>query len=91
MVGPYQVPLADVAIIADGFSGYTGSAVAMGERSPLAIVNPAAASRMAIGEAYLNLLDGRIDMSQIVASANWMAAAKVPGQLAALHDGVSAV
>ena len=62
----------------------------MGERSPLAIIDAGAASRMAIGEAYLNLGAGRIDMSQIVASANWMAAAKVPGQLAALNDGVIA-
>ena len=72
------MPVADVAIIADAFRGYTGTAVAIGERSPLAIVNATAASRMALGEAITNLLSARVNMSQIVASANWMAAPKVP-------------
>jgi len=92
MVGPWQVPVSDCAISLLDYQGYAGTAVAMGERTPLAITDPAASVRMAVGEALTNLagvlLPGR---ERIKLSANWMAAAGTPGQDAALREAVEAV
>ncbi len=92
MVGPWQVPVADCAVSLLGYSDYSGTAMAMGERTPLAIADPAASVRMAVGEALTNLagvmLPGR---GRIKLSANWMAAAGAPGQDAALREAVEAV
>lgn len=92
MVGPWQVPVADVAVTVTDYKGYTGEAMAIGERTPLALVNPAASGRMAIGEALTNLAAANIGkLSDIVLSANWMAAAGHDGEDAALFDTVKAV
>ena len=92
MVGPWQVPVADVAVTASGYQGYTGEAMALGERTPLALINPAASGRMAIGEALTNLAAARIQtLPNVKLSANWMAAAGHPGEDAALYDTVRAV
>lgn len=91
MVGPWQVPVADFAGTLADFSGFEGEAMAMGERSPVAVLDPAAASRLAITEAVLNLAAadiGRIESIKL--SANWMAACGVAGQDAALFDAVRA-
>ncbi len=92
MVGPWQVPVADCAVTAMSFEGYLGEAMAMGERTPLAVINPAASGRMAVGEALTNIAAAPIaDISDIKLSANWMAACGQPGQDAALFDTVKAV
>jgi phosphoribosylformylglycinamidine synthase len=92
MVGPWQVPVADVGITASGYQAYTGEAMAMGERTPLALINPAASGRMAIGEALTNIAAARIRaLPDVKLSANWMAAAGHPGEDAALYDTVRAV
>ena len=92
MVGPWQVPVADVAVTASSYEGYTGEAMALGERTPLALINPAASGRMAIGEALTNLAAARIQkLPDVKLSANWMAAAGHPGEDAALYDTVHAV
>jgi phosphoribosylformylglycinamidine synthase len=92
MVGPWQVPVADCAVTAMSFEGYLGEAMAMGERTPLAVINAAASGRIAIGEAITNIAAAPIrDISDIKLSANWMAACGQPGQDAALFDTVSAV
>ncbi len=92
MVGPWQVPVADCAITAMSFEGYRGEAMAMGERTPLAIINAAASGRMAVGEAITNIAAAPIAaLSDIKLSANWMAACGQPGQDAALFDTVKAV
>jgi phosphoribosylformylglycinamidine synthase len=92
MVGPWQVPVADVAVTAMSFEGYLGEAMAMGERTPLAVINAAASGRMAVGEAITNIAAAAIkDISDIKLSANWMAACGQPGQDAALFDTVKAV
>ncbi len=76
MVGPWQVPVADAAVTANDYVGYHGEAMAMGERTPLALIDAAASGRMAIGEAITNIACARIDaISAIKLSANWMAAA----------------
>ena len=92
MVGPWQVPVADVAVTAVGFHSVTGEAMAMGERSPLAVIDAPASGRMAIGEAITNIAAANIDsLKKIKLSANWMAAAGYRGEDAALFDTVKAV
>jgi len=92
MVGPWQVPVADVAVTASGFYALTGEAMAMGERSPIAVIDAPASGRMAIGEAITNLAAARVEsLNKIKISANWMAAAGFQGEDAALFDTVKAV
>ncbi len=92
MVGPWQVPVADVAVTSSSFYGCTGEAMSLGERTPLAVLHHAAAARMAVGEALTNLAAARIDsLEDVVLSANWMAAAGHPGEEAGLYDAVKAV
>ncbi len=92
MVGPWQVPVADVAVTASGFYALTGEAMAMGERTPVAIINAPASGRLAVGEAVTNLAAAQIDsLKKIKLSANWMAAAGYQGEDAALFDTVKAV
>ena len=89
MVGPWQVPVADCAVTLLDFSGYAGEAYAMGERTPLAVIDAAASGRMALGEAITNLAAAPIaDLARVKLSANWMAAAGFPGEDAALYDTV---
>jgi phosphoribosylformylglycinamidine synthase len=92
MVGPWQVPVADVAVTASGYEATTGEAVSMGERTPLALINPEASGRMAIGETLTNMAAARIEkLSDVKLSANWMAAVGHEGEDAALFDTVRTV
>ncbi len=92
MVGPWQVPVADVAVTCSDYDGYRGEAMAMGERTPVALVEPAASGRMAVGEAITNIAAANIAaLSDISLSANWMAPAGHPGEDAGLFDTVRAV
>ncbi|MGH8700007.1 MAG: phosphoribosylformylglycinamidine synthase, partial [Burkholderiales bacterium] len=92
MVGPWQAPVADVAVTLMGFDSYCGEAFAMGERTPLALVSPEASGRMAVGEALTNIAAAPIsDIGDVKLSANWMAAAGHPGEDAALFDTVRTV
>ncbi|MDT8450164.1 MAG: phosphoribosylformylglycinamidine synthase [Wenzhouxiangellaceae bacterium] len=92
MVGPWQVPVADCAVTLSDYRGHAGTAMAVGERTPLAVHDAPASGRMAVAEALLNLagvaLSGR---RSIKLSANWMAAARALGQAAALRATVEAV
>jgi len=92
MVGPWQVPVADVAVTASSFDTYRGEAMAMGERTPVALVHHAASARMAVGEALTNLAAARVPaLERVVLSANWMAPAGHPGEDAGLYEAVRAV
>lgn len=92
MVGPWQVPVADVAVTANSYQGYGGEAMAMGERAPIALLYHAASARMAVGEAITNIAAASIEhISDIKLSANWMAAAGYPGEDAGLYAAVEAV
>ncbi len=92
MVGPWQVPVADVAVTTSSYSGYCGEAMAVGERTPIALVHHAASARMAIGEALTNIAAARINkLGDIVLSANWMAPAGHLGEDAGLYEAVKAV
>jgi phosphoribosylformylglycinamidine synthase len=91
-VGPWQVPVADVAVTAMSFHGWRGEAFAMGERTPLACVDAPASGRMAIGEAITNIAAADIEkLGDVKLSANWMAAAGHRGEDAKLYDTVKAV
>lgn len=92
MVGPWQVPVSDVAVTMNTFTGYTGEAMAMGERPIIALIHPAASARMAVGEAITNIAAAPISrLEDIKLSANWMAACGYPGEDAHLFDAVKAV
>ncbi|HRH81256.1 MAG TPA: phosphoribosylformylglycinamidine synthase [Thiobacillaceae bacterium] len=91
-VGPWQMPVADCAVTTLGYDTLQGEVMAMGERTPLALINPAASGRMAVAEAVMNLAAAAVDdISDIRLSANWMAAAGHPGEDAGLYDTVRAV
>ncbi|WOE31601.1 MULTISPECIES: phosphoribosylformylglycinamidine synthase [unclassified Acinetobacter] len=92
MVGPWQIPVADAAVTTTSLVGYTGEAMAMGERPPVALLNPAASARLAVAEAISNIMSAKIDqISDIKLSANWMAAAGQQGEDQALFEGVKAI
>jgi len=92
MVGPWQVPVADVAVTLAGYRTRAGEAFAMGERSPLALLDPAASARMAVAEALTNLCAADVtDLGRTVLSANWMAAVGENADEQALFDAVRAV
>ncbi|CAM5792627.1 phosphoribosylformylglycinamidine synthase [Castellaniella caeni] len=92
MVGPWQVPVADCAVTLRDYEGVAGEAMALGERSPVAILNPAASGRLAVTEALTNLAMADVArLEDIKLSANWMAACGAAGQDAALYDTVAAV
>ena len=91
MVGRFQVPVADCALTLAGFEGHAGEVMALGERPPVALLDAAAASRLAIAEAITNLAAAPIGpLSRIKLSCNWMAAAGHAGEDAALYAAVRA-
>ena len=91
-VGPWQVPVADCAVTTLDYLGQAGEAMALGERTPIALIDAPASGRMAIGEAITNIAAAAIDdLADLRLSANWMAAAGHPGEDAALYDTVRAV
>ena len=94
MVGPWQVPVADVAVTRSsfGFNILAGEAMAMGERTPVALISPAASARMAVAESLTNIVAASIaDITLVKLSANWMCAASKEGEGAGLYDAVAAV
>ncbi|MDP3295375.1 MAG: phosphoribosylformylglycinamidine synthase [Nevskia sp.] len=92
MVGPWQTPVADVAVTATGFEATTGEAMAMGERPMIALLDAAASGRMAVAEAVLNIAAAHISkLSDIRLSANWMAACGQGDEDARLFDAVEAI
>jgi phosphoribosylformylglycinamidine synthase len=98
MVGPWQTPVADVAVTATalsigGASKMTGEAICMGEKPPIALISPAASARMAVAESLLNLAAADIQdgLSRVHLSANWMVAINEPGEGAALNEAVQAI
>jgi phosphoribosylformylglycinamidine synthase len=91
-VGPWQVPVADCAVTLLDYDGYAGEAFAIGERTPLALIDGPASGRMAVGEALTNLAAASVGaLDRVKLSANWMAAAGSPGEDAALYDTARAV
>jgi phosphoribosylformylglycinamidine synthase len=92
MVGPWQVPVADVAVTSADYFGHAGEAMSMGERTPVAVLDAPASGRLAVGEALTNILAADIgSLSNVKLSANWMAACGEPGEDAALYATVHTV
>jgi len=92
LVGRFQVPVADCGVTLTTYEGFTGEAMAMGERAPVACLDAAASARLAVGEALLNLAAAPVaTRGNVKLSANWMAAAGWPGEDARLYDAVKAV
>ncbi|MCL4104055.1 UNVERIFIED_CONTAM: hypothetical protein GTU68_034917 [Idotea baltica] len=92
MVGPWQVPVADCAVTTVSYDSFAGEAMAMGERTPLAVIDGPASGRMAVAEAITNIAAAAIaDISDIKLSANWMCAAGYGSEDEALFDTVKAV
>ncbi|WP_423906677.1 phosphoribosylformylglycinamidine synthase [Candidatus Spongiihabitans sp.] len=92
MVGPWQVPVADVGVTASGYKSVTGEAFAIGERTPIAVIDAPASGRMAIGEAITNIAAAAIErIDKIKLSANWMVAAGEQGHDAALYATVKSI
>ncbi|WP_154222407.1 phosphoribosylformylglycinamidine synthase [Marinicella rhabdoformis] len=92
MVGPWQVPVADCGITLRDYHGLAGEAMSMGERTPVALINPAASARLAVTEAITNLASVQInDLNLIKLSANWMAASSQPGEYQALYEAVKTI
>ena len=92
LVGPWQVPVSDVAVSVADYHGHAGEAMAMGERTPVAVLNAPASGRLAVAEAITNILAADVDsLARIRLSANWMAACGEPGEDAALYETVRAI
>jgi len=92
LVGPWQVPVSDVAVTTSGFSGHTGEAMALGERPAIALLDAPASGRMAVGEAITNLMAADVRaLGDVKLSANWMASCGDPGEDADLYDTVRAL
>ena len=92
LVGPWQVPVSDVAVTVADYRGHAGEAMSMGERTPVAVLDAPASGRLAVGEAITNLLAADVpSLARIRLSANWMAACGEPGEDAALYETVQAV
>ncbi|HEV2112207.1 MAG TPA: phosphoribosylformylglycinamidine synthase, partial [Gammaproteobacteria bacterium] len=92
LVGPWQVPVSDLAVTAASYEGYRGEAMAMGERAPVAVLDAPASGRLAVAEAVTNIAAADIgSLAKVRLSANWMAACGNAGEDAALYDTVKAV
>ena len=88
MVGPWQVPVADCGVTTLGFETNRGEAMSMGERTPIAVIDAAAASRIAVGEALTNIAAADVKLPEVKLSLNWMAACGAKGEDAKLFDAV---
>ena len=92
MVGPWQVPVADVAVSLVDYAGFGGEAMALGERAPVALLDAPASGRLAVAEAITNIMAADIEkLTDVRLSANWMAACGAVGEDAALYATVRAV
>ena len=92
MIGPWQIPVSNVAVTKSDFEGISGESFSIGEKAPLALINPAASARMAVGESLMNIVSSAINsMSSIKLSANWMAATGNDEDDFALFEAVKAI
>jgi phosphoribosylformylglycinamidine synthase len=92
MVGPWQVPVADVGVTSSGFMGVTGECVAVGERAPIALIDPVASGHIAVAESITNIIAASVpELTSVKLSANWMACADFGSEQASLYDMVRSV
>ncbi len=87
--GPMQIPVSDVAVSAISFLDNCGAAEGLGESPLTMLINPKASARLTIAEALLNICAAAISSVEDIAyRANWMAAAKLPGEGPIMHDAI---
>ncbi len=91
--GEIQLPLNDLAVVALDYQGKSGIATSIGHAPVSALIDSAAGSRLAIGEALTNLIWAPLvdDLKSVSLSANWMWPAKNSGENARLYAAVKAV
>ena len=91
-VGPLHTPLADVAVTAVSQFSFCGTATSIGEQPIKGLVNVAAGARMTVTESLTNLVFAKItNLRDVKCSGNWMWAAKLPGEGAALYEACEAM
>ena len=91
-VGPLQLPVADVAVMAQTHQELKGAVCAIGEQPLKGLVDPAAMARMAVGESLTNMVWAKISaLHEVKASVNWMYAAKLADEGAAMYDAAVAL
>jgi phosphoribosylformylglycinamidine synthase len=92
LVGPWQVPVSDVAVTSSALAGRSGEAMALGERPAIALLDAPASGRMAVGEALTNIAAADVRaLGDVKLSANWMASCGDPAEDADLYDTVRAL
>lgn len=91
-VGPLQLPLNNMGVMALDYNGKEGVATSIGHAPISAIIDPKAGSRNAIGEALSNLIFAPLKdgLKSVSLSANWMWACKNDGEDARLYQAVEA-
>ena len=92
-VGPLQLPLNNVGVMALDYSSQEGIATSIGHAPVAALIDPKAGSRAAITEALTNIIwaplkDG---LKSVSLSANWMWPCKNEGEDARLYSAVEAI
>tara|TARA_R110002111_G_scaffold177132_2_gene243102 strand:- start:36021 stop:39803 length:3783 start_codon:yes stop_codon:yes gene_type:complete len=92
-VGPLQIPLNNVGVMALDFKGKEGIATSIGHSPISGLINPVSGSRNSITEALTNIIwaplkDG---LRSVSLSANWMWPCKNEGEDARLYEAVEAV
>ncbi|KAJ7960146.1 putative Phosphoribosylformylglycinamidine synthase [Quillaja saponaria] len=91
-VGPLQIPLSDVAVIAQTYTDVTRGACAIGEQPIKGLLDPKAMARLAVGKALTNLVWAKVtSLSDVMASGDWMYAAKLDGEGAAMYDAATSL
>ena len=91
-VGPLQLPLNNVGVMALDYRGKEGIATSIGHAPLSALIDPAAGSRNAIAEALSNIIWAPLQdgLASVSLSANWMWACKNEGEDARLYAAVKA-
>lgn len=91
-VGPLQLTLSNVAVVAQSHFSLTGAAISIGEQPIKGLIDPSAMARLSVGEALTNILWAKVSsLEDIKCSANWMWAPKLPGEGAMLYEAAVAM
>lgn len=91
-VGPLQLTVSDVAVVAQSHFSLTGSAISIGEQPIKGLIDPKAMARLTVGEALTNIVWAKVSsLEDIKCSANWMWAPKLKGEGSRLYEAVVAM
>lgn len=92
-VGPLQIPLNNVGVMALDYKGKEGIATSIGHSPISGLINPVAGSRNSITEALTNIIWAPLkdNLQSVSLSANWMWPCKNEGEDARLYEAVQAI